>query len=117
MEIKGFSSWGESYKKPLLIAGPCSAETEEQLYETAKAIKGLGINIIRAGVWKPRTRPNSFEGIGLEALKWIRDIKSKLGVSFATEVASPVHVQEAVYHGVDILWIGARSTVNPFTVQ
>ncbi len=117
MEIKGLKSWGDSFKKPLLIAGPCSAETEEQLYETAKAVKNLGINIIRAGVWKPRTRPNSFEGMGLQALKWIRDIKSELGVSFATEVASPVHVQEALYHGVDILWIGARSTVNPFTVQ
>ncbi len=117
MEIKGLKSWGESYKRPLLIAGPCSAETEEQLYDTAKAIKQLGINIIRAGVWKPRTRPNSFEGMGIQALKWIRDIKSDLGVSFATEVASPVHVQEALYHGVDVLWIGARSTVNPFTVQ
>jgi chorismate mutase len=117
MEIKGLSSWGEAYKKPLLIAGPCSAETEEQLYNSARLIKELGINIIRAGVWKPRTRPNSFEGVGIEALKWIRDIKKELGVLFATEVASPVHVQEALYHGVDILWIGARSTVNPFTVQ
>jgi chorismate mutase len=117
MEIKGLNSWGEIYKKPLLIAGPCSAETEQQLYDTSKAIKALGINIIRAGVWKPRTRPNSFEGVGLQALKWIRDIKAELGVHFATEVASPVHVEEALYHGIDILWIGARSTVNPFTVQ
>ncbi len=117
MEIKGLKSWAGHYKRPLIIAGPCSAETYEQLRETSIAIRNLGVNIIRAGVWKPRTRPNNFEGIGLSALKWIRDIKQELNVGFAVEVANPHHVEEALYHGVDILWIGARSTVNPFTVQ
>lgn len=117
MEIKGCKSWGEDYIRPLIIAGPCSAETEEQLYETTKALSEIGIKIIRAGVWKPRTRPNSFEGVGLDALKWIRDIKNELNVKFAIEVGNPHHVEEALYHKIDILWIGARSTVNPFTVQ
>ncbi len=117
MEIKGLKSWGGHYKRPLIIAGPCSAESVEQLRETSISIRNLGINIIRAGVWKPRTRPNNFEGNGIQALKWIRDIKEELNVEFAVEVASPQHVEESLYHGVDILWIGARSTVNPFTVQ
>jgi len=117
MEIKGLKSWGGQWKRPLIMAGPCSAETQEQLRETAIAIHDLGINIIRAGVWKPRTRPNNFEGMGLNALKWIRDIKQEINVQFAVEVATPQHVEESLYHGIDILWIGARSTVNPFTVQ
>jgi chorismate mutase len=117
MEIQGLKSWGGHYKRPLIMAGPCSAETFDQLRETTKAICNLGVNIIRAGVWKPRTRPNQFEGIGLSALKWIRDIKAEFNVEFAVEVANPQHVEESLYHGVDILWIGARSTVNPFTVQ
>jgi len=117
MEIQGLKSWGGHYKRPLVMAGPCSAETFDQLHETTKAICNLGVNIIRAGVWKPRTRPNQFEGIGLSALKWIRDIKAEFNVEFAVEVANPQHVAESLYHGVDILWIGARSTVNPFTVQ
>jgi chorismate mutase len=117
MEIKGLKSWGGQWKRPLIMAGPCSAETKEQLRETALAIHDLGINIIRAGVWKPRTRPNNFEGVGVKALKWIRDIKDEVDVKFAVEVANPHHVEESLYHGIDILWIGARSTVNPFTVQ
>lgn len=117
MEIKGLKDWGGHYKRPLIIAGPCSAETYEQLHKTSLAIRNLGVNIIRAGVWKPRTRPNNFEGVGLNALKWIRDLKAELNVGFAVEVANPHHVEEALYHGVDIFWIGARSTVNPFTVQ
>ncbi|MFC2125480.1 chorismate mutase [Bacteroidota bacterium] len=117
MEIKGLNSWGEGFDRPMIIAGPCSAETEDQLYATAKALSKSGVKIIRAGVWKPRTRPNNFEGMGLDALKWIRDIKQELNVKFAVEVGNPQHVQEALYHKIDILWIGARSTVNPFTVQ
>ncbi|MGK7396290.1 MAG: chorismate mutase [Candidatus Cyclobacteriaceae bacterium M3_2C_046] len=117
MQINDLSSWGEEFKKPLMMAGPCSAETEEQLYETSKALKEQNINIIRAGIWKPRTRPNNFEGIGPEALKWIQQIKKELDVKFAIEIASPHHVFEALKHGIDIFWIGARSTANPFTVQ
>ncbi|MFA0962757.1 chorismate mutase [Roseivirga sp. BDSF3-8] len=102
---------------PWVVAGPCSAETEEQLRETATAVYHKGIRTIRAGVWKPRTRPDSFEGIGEEALVWLSDLKKDLDIRTATEVATPEHVELALKHGVDILWIGARSTVNPFTVQ
>jgi len=117
MKFSEMNDWFPDIKKPLIIAGPCSAETEDQLYETSKKLKEQNINIIRAGIWKPRTRPNNFEGIGTEALKWIQNIKKELNVKFAIEVASPHHVFEAVKHGIDMLWIGARSTVNPFTVQ
>lgn len=117
MEIVKLDQWFDGLKKPFIMAGPCSAETEDQLFQTAKAVHELGVPIIRAGVWKPRTRPNNFEGIGIEALRWIQNIKKELNVKFAIEVANPHHVFEAIKHGVDILWIGARSTVNPFTVQ
>ncbi len=117
MNINPIQSWSKLSNKPLLIAGPCSAETEEQLYETTLAIFRQGITVIRAGIWKPRTRPNNFEGIGVEGLKWIQNVKKLLPVSFAVEVATPQHVEQALLHDIDILWIGARSTVNPFTVQ
>lgn len=117
MKIETLESWGVGIKKPAIIAGPCSAETEEQLLETSQKIKEVGINVIRAGIWKPRTRPNNFEGIGEKALRWIQNVKKETGVKFAVEVATPKHVYEAIKHGVDILWIGARSTTNPFTVQ
>ncbi len=117
MKIETLKDWGVGLEKPAVIAGPCSAETEEQLLETSKGIKELGINIIRAGIWKPRTRPNNFEGIGEEALRWIQTVKKETGLKFAVEVANPKHVYEALKHHVDMLWIGARSTTNPFTVQ
>lgn len=111
-------NWLSAYgSHPLYIAGPCSAETPEQLKATALAVQAQGINLVRAGVWKPRTRPNSFEGVGLEALGWIKEIKEETGLAFAVEVANPQHVEAALKHDVDVLWIGARSTVNPFTVQ
>jgi chorismate mutase len=102
---------------PWVIAGPCSAETEEQFRETATAVRNLGVRTIRAGVWKPRTRPDSFEGIGEEALKWMAGLKKELDILTATEVATAEHVEVALKYDTDILWIGARSTVNPFTVQ
>lgn len=108
------SEWGS---KHLLIAGPCSAETYEQLYTTAKAVREQGIRLVRAGVWKPRTRPNSFEGVGEEALVWMDNIRKELDVAFAIEVGHPQHVELALKHNIEVLWIGARSTVNPFTVQ
>ncbi|MEM9833282.1 MAG: bifunctional 3-deoxy-7-phosphoheptulonate synthase/chorismate mutase type II [Bacteroidota bacterium] len=117
MEITGLQQWNIGKTDPLIIAGPCSAETEEQLYDTVKAIKAQGVTLMRAGVWKPRTRPNTFEGIGQEALQWIQDIKKDLGVQFSTEVANAMHVEEALHYGIDVLWIGARSTVSPFIVQ
>ncbi len=110
-------SWIEEYGHPLIIAGPCSAESEEQVINVSRSLKDQGISIIRAGIWKPRTRPNSFEGIGHAALPWLETAKKETGVKFAIEVANPGHVEQALKHGIDILWIGARSTVNPFTVQ
>src|SRR5690606_26855477 len=104
-------------EKPLIMAGPCSAETEDQLCETAKAVKESNISSIRAGIWKPRTRPNNVEGAGMEGLRWPQRVKKELGVKIAIEVATPAHVFEALKHNIDIIWIGARSTANPFTVQ
>ncbi len=117
--VKSVDSWvgSNSSKKPYIIAGPCSAETPEQLLSTAKLLKEQNVNALRAGIWKPRTRPNGFEGKGVEALKWVADIKKETGLPFATEVGSALHVEVALKYGVDILWIGARTTVNPFSVQ
>ena len=103
--------------KPLLIAGPCSAENEAQLLETALTLKETGIELVRAGIWKPRTRPGTFEGIGDAGLTWIINVKEATQLRFAIEVANPHHVDKALKAGIDVLWIGARSTVNPFTVQ
>jgi len=111
------NEWGFASNKPFVIAGPCSVETPQQLDATVGQLVEKGIEVIRGGVWKPRTRPNSFEGVGEIALPWIKDVKQKYGVKFATEVATPYHVEKALEFGMDILWVGARSTVNPFTVQ
>ena len=104
-------------KRPIIIAGPCSAETEEQVMKTAKALSRQKVDLFRAGIWKPRTRPNSFEGVGTEGLKWLRRVKEETGLSTTTEVANSRHVYETLKFGVDVLWIGARTTVNPFAVQ
>ena len=103
--------------RPVVIAGPCSAETEEQVLSTARQLHGLGIKIFRAGVWKPRTKPGCFEGVGAPALKWLQRVRQETGMYTATEVATANHVQEALSHQVDLLWIGARTTTNPFAVQ
>jgi chorismate mutase len=103
---------------PLIIAGPCSAESEEQVMQTAHQIKEVpGVSVYRAGIWKPRTRPNSFEGVGVPGLKWLKRVKEETGLKVACEVANAMHVYESLKHGIDVLWIGARTTVNPFTVQ
>ncbi len=102
---------------PVIIAGPCSAETEEQVMATARGLAAAGIKIFRAGVWKPRTKPGGFEGHGSIALPWLRRVKAETGMLVATEVATPEHVSLALHHGVDVLWIGARTTANPFAVQ
>lgn len=105
-------------KRPLIISGPCSAETEEQVLETAKRLAVSGkVDILRAGIWKPRTKPGMFEGIGKDALKWLQHAKMETGFPLAVEVANAKHVQEALLHEIDVLWIGARTTVNPFSVQ
>ncbi len=102
---------------PLVIAGPCSAETEEQVLETARRIRDTRVKIFRAGVWKPRTRPGNFEGVGQKALPWLQKVKKETGLKIAVEVANTKHVELALQHDIDIFWIGARTTVNPFTVQ
>lgn len=102
---------------PLLIAGPCSAETQEQLLETANQLKNSNISFFRAGIWKPRTRPGGFEGVGEIGLKWLQQVKKETNLRTATEVANRNHVQLALEYDVDLLWIGARSTVSPFIVQ
>ncbi len=119
MNLKPLDQWGVTDNFPLIISGPCSAETPEQVMQTAKALveKNPQVKVFRAGIWKPRTRPNSFEGIGIEALGWLQDVKKETGLLTSVEVANANHVYEALKHGVDILWVGARTTVNPFSVQ
>lgn len=102
---------------PLVIAGPCSAETEEQVLHIAHELKDTDVNYYRAGIWKPRTRPGNFEGVGAIGLKWLQKVKEETGLKTATEVANKTHVDLALEHDIDLLWIGARSTVSPFIVQ
>jgi chorismate mutase len=118
LNIQPLSSWLNLGKEPLVIAGPCSAETEDQLVATAHLLAKTGkVTALRAGIWKPRTRPGEFEGIGSIGLEWLKRAKAETGLPTAIEVANAKHVEEALKAGVDILWVGARSTVNPFTVQ
>ncbi len=117
LNLETFEFEGLVTKRPLVLAGPCSAESEEQVMETARQLKQYGIKIFRAGIWKPRTRPNSFEGVGRKGLPWLKRVKEELGMLTATEVANVKHVYEALKAGIDILWIGARTTANPFAVQ
>lgn len=118
LECTPVSEWGFfTLPRPMVIAGPCSAETEEQVLETAKGLRELGINVFRAGIWKPRTHPGCFEGIGVPGLKWLQRVKKETGMKVATEVASERHVFECLKYGVDMVWLGARTTANPFLVQ
>ena len=117
IEIKPLDLPGIENKRPLIISGPCSAETEEQVLTTARQLSANGIKIFRAGVWKPRTKPGGFEGNGAIALPWMKKVKEETGMLTATEVATPKHVEQALEYGIDILWIGARTTANPFAVQ
>lgn len=118
LNIEPFENWAPVGKKPFLISGPCSAETEEQLLSTARLLAKTGkVSVLRAGIWKPRTRPGEFEGIGTIGLEWLNKAKAETGLPLAVEVATAKHVEEALAANIDILWIGARSTVNPFTVQ
>lgn len=118
LKTTSVTEWRGYKSRPFLIAGPCSAETEEQVMETARQLAHLKeVCVFRAGIWKPRTRPNSFEGIGSEGLKWLRQVKQETGLMVGTEVANEKHVYEALKYGIDMLWIGARTSVNPFTVQ
>lgn len=103
--------------QPIVIAGPCSAETREQVLDTARDLASHGIKIFRAGIWKPRTKPGGFEGVGAEGLPWLKEVKDTLGMLVSTEVATRQHVKEALEAGIDILWIGARTSANPFAMQ
>ena len=117
MNFESITLPGIENKRPLVIAGPCSAETEEQVLETAKQLAAQGIKIFRAGIWKPRTKPGGFEGVGTVGLPWLKRVKEETGMYVATEVANQYHVFEALKYGVDILWIGARTAANPFSMQ
>lgn len=111
-------NWFRKSQYPTVIAGPCSAETEEQVYDTCRAIKATGkVDILRAGIWKPRTRPGTFEGIGIKGLPWMRQMKIETGLPVTVEVAKAGHVEACLEFDMDILWIGARTSVNPFAVQ
>lgn len=104
-------------KRPVLIAGPCSAETEEQVLATAHALADKGVDLFRAGIWKPRTRPGAFEGVGSAGLAWLQRVQRETGLKVTTEVANAQHAHECLNSGVDVFWIGARTTVNPFSMQ
>ena len=117
MEIKKLELKGVDSRRPVVIAGPCSAETREQVLETAEKLAANGVKIFRAGIWKPRTKPGGFEGVGVPGLAWLKEVKEKYGMLTATEVATPAHVFEALKAGVDVLWIGARTVTNPFAMQ
>ena len=118
LDIRPIKSWLPQQDNPLLIAGPCSLESEEQAVETAKMLaKDPRVFIFRGGVWKPRTRPGSFEGVGSVGLQWLQTVKKETGLPVGTEVANAQHTEEALNAGLDVLWIGARSTASPFVVQ
>jgi chorismate mutase len=119
LEITPIAKWYEAFENhPFIIAGPCSAESEEQVISIAGYLAGIGtINLFRAGVWKPRTHPGKFIGAGVKALKWLERIKSEYGLRVAVEVASPKHIEACLEHGIDVIWIGARTTSNPFSVD
>ena len=117
-QLRTFGSWSGSSQSPLVIAGPCSAESLDQVMQTAKALKAGGqTQLFRAGVWKPRTRPGQFEGIGYDALGWLQQMRAEVGLPFVIEVANAAHVEKALAVKADAVWIGARTTVNPFYVQ
>lgn len=118
LEIRPLHTWITKASEPLIIAGPCGAETREQILKTAEGVSKIpSVKLFRAGVWKPRTRPNAFEGMGEQALEWLTQVKQTYKLRTTVEVANAQHVELALKHNVDVLWIGARTTVNPFSVQ
>jgi 3-deoxy-7-phosphoheptulonate synthase len=118
ISVEPINQWKAWKRRPLVVAGPCSAENEEQVMHTAQALAATKkVDVFRAGIWKPRTRPGTFEGRGVAGLRWLATVKKETGLPVATEVANARHVYEALKYGIDHLWIGARSTANPFVVQ
>ncbi|MBD5252053.1 MAG: bifunctional 3-deoxy-7-phosphoheptulonate synthase/chorismate mutase type II [Bacteroides sp.] len=116
-EILPLAIDGNELGRPLIIAGPCSAETEEQVLSTARGLARAGIKVYRAGIWKPRTKPGGFEGVGVPGLAWLNKVKEETGMKVATEVANRGHVEACLEYGIDMLWIGARTSANPFAMQ
>ena len=116
-DIQPITLPGVDPRRPLVIAGPCSAETEEQVIETARMLAREGLHIYRAGLWKPRTKPGGFEGVGERGIPWMQRVKRETGMYTATEVATRQHVETALKGGIDLLWIGARTAANPFAMQ
>ncbi|MDE5905948.1 MAG: 3-deoxy-7-phosphoheptulonate synthase, partial [Duncaniella sp.] len=108
---------GVELSKPIIISGPCSAETEEQVLETATQLARKGVKIYRAGIWKPRTKPGGFEGVGVPGLAWLNKVRKETGMKISTEVANRSHVEAALEYDLDLLWIGARTSANPFAMQ
>ncbi len=117
LNLKPITLDGLDVERPIIISGPCSAETEEQVLATAKELAAAGVKIFRAGIWKPRTRPGAFEGVGTVGLPWLQRVKEETGMYVGTEVATSHHVFEAIKYGIDVLWIGARTSANPFAMQ
>jgi chorismate mutase len=118
LELSSLDKWSGVRTRPFIISGPCSAETEDQVLETAIHLSKIKeVTVFRAGIWKPRTRPGSFEGVGNKGLRWLKNVREETGLLVGTEVANEKHVYEALKYGIDLLWIGARTSVNPFTVQ
>ena len=118
LDLVPVTEWGFfTLPRPMVIAGPCSAESEEQVLETARGLAAWGIHMFRAGIWKPRTHPGSFEGVGVQGLKWLKKVKEETGMHVCTEVANEKHVYECLKYGVDLLWVGARTSANPFLMQ
>ena len=118
LELAPVSEWGFfTPPPPMVIAGPCSAESREQVLSTAEKLAGFGIHVFRAGIWKPRTHPGCFEGVGARGLPWLQEARQRFGLKVCTEVAGRDHVEACLRHGVDMVWIGARTTANPFLVQ
>lgn len=115
--VTPMAQWSGVENRPLLIAGPCSAESPDQMRAVARRLAGQRVDYYRAGIWKPRTRPGNFEGMGDTAVPWLADIRREFGIRTATEVATPQHVEVSLKHGIDLLWVGARTTVSPFAVQ
>lgn len=116
-DIQPLGIEGTTGPGPVIIAGPCSAETRQQVLDTARRLAAQGVHIFRAGIWKPRTRPGGFEGIGADGLQWLKEVRQTTGMAVATEVANREHVRQALDAGLDMLWIGARTTANPFAMQ
>ncbi|MDP6523827.1 MAG: bifunctional 3-deoxy-7-phosphoheptulonate synthase/chorismate mutase type II [Kiritimatiellia bacterium] len=117
LPVTPLSEWGLPIGNTFLGAGPCSAETEDQLLATARGLKDCGLGFFRAGMWKPRTHPGAFEGVGVEGFEWLVRVKEEYGLPVGVEVATPEHVEACLEHNIDVVWIGARTTPNPFAVQ